>query len=87
MGSDLGTTDEANMVSLIYATRRVLGSVRDSYRTKRLWREAARNRRGCPVTTGGLLAGLSARTVDCRVVPIVVPSAWKKSRAYRHLLC
>jgi hypothetical protein len=34
----MGTTDKANIFSLIYATRRVLGSVRDSYRTKRVWR-------------------------------------------------
>jgi hypothetical protein len=30
MGSDMGTTDEANVFSLIYATRRVLESERDS---------------------------------------------------------
>jgi hypothetical protein len=39
-------------------------------------RETDADRVGRPITAGCPLANISSRTVDCRVVPIVVSSAW-----------
>jgi hypothetical protein len=84
MGRGVEPTNEEIVISMIYMTRLVLGSAQHNYRAKRIGespRETEAVRVGHPITTGYPLAKLSSRSVDCRVVPIVVPSAWKKSRA------
>ena len=60
LGNDMGTMNGGNVFSVTDAARRVLEDERDNYRTKRLWREAARYRCGRPVTTGDSLAKWSS---------------------------
>jgi hypothetical protein len=75
MGRGVESTDEGIAISMIYMTRLVLGSAQTNYQAKRIsesLQEIDSVRVGRRITTGCPLASLSSRTIDCRVVPIVV---------------
>jgi hypothetical protein len=80
MGRDVESMDEEIVIGMIYMARLILGSAQNNYRAKRIGespRETDADRVGHLIRTGCPLANPSSRTVDCRVVPIVMPSAWR----------